>query len=227
MNLKKVLVLGGSGSIGKAVTKQLSLNTNYKILSTSSNDLDLSSEHSISTFSEKHGKNFDIIVIASGINNPKLFETLSSEEIQKVLEVNSLGFLQLIQRNIPHWKNERWGRVVVVSSLYGIFARKGRFPYVVSKHALIGAMKTLSIEFAEFGVLVNSVSPGFIQTEMTFKNNSADQIKKIESGIPLGRLGVPEDIATAVEFLISEKNQYITGHDLIIDGGYSVGGFQS
>jgi len=74
--------------------------------------------------------------------------------------------------------------------------------------------------------LVNSVSPGYIATELTFRNNPPHELKKLTAGIPLGRLGEPAEIAKVVEFLCSSLNTYISGQDLIVDGGFSVGGFQ-
>jgi 3-oxoacyl-[acyl-carrier protein] reductase len=87
-------------------------------------------------------------------------------------------------------------------------------------------MKTMAIELGEFGIMVNAVSPGYINTRMTSKNNSPEIIQKLTSGIPLKRLGVPEDVARAVSFLASPQNYYVNGVDLVVDGGYSVGGFQ-
>jgi len=96
----------------------------------------------------------------------------------------------------------------------------------MSKHALQGAVKTLAIEWAPLGVLVNAISPGYISTKMTYKNNSAETIARFIAGIPLGRLGTPEDIAEVASFLCSSNNRYLTGQDLVVDGGFSIGGFQ-
>jgi len=117
--------------------------------------------------------------------------------------------------------------VLVISSLYGFLARSGRLPYVISKHGLNGAVKTLAIELAPYGVLVNSLSPGYIGTKMTYQNNSEETIAKLVLGIPLGRLGSAEDIAEVAEFLCSKKNKYINGQDIVVDGGFSIGGFQN
>jgi 3-oxoacyl-[acyl-carrier protein] reductase len=127
---------------------------------------------------------------------------------------------------LPYWKKQSYGKIIIISSLYGFFSRKGRLPYAISKHALIGAMKTMAIEFAEFGITVNAVSPGYIDTKMTSKNNSPETIQKIINGIPVKKLGLPDDVARAVSFLASPENSYVNGLDLIVDGGYSIGGFQ-
>ena len=114
----------------------------------------------------------------------------------------------------------------MISSLYGFLARKGRLPYVISKHALNGAVKTLAIELAPFGIIVNALSPGYIATKMTYQNNSPEKVAKFVEGIPVGRLGDPGDIAEVAAFLCSRKNRYLTGQDIVVDGGFSVGGFQ-
>ena len=137
-----------------------------------------------------------------------------------------LGFLPIVQSNIEYWKTTGTGRVVVISSLYGFLSRYGRMPYVISKHGLIGFVKTLAIELGSIGATVNAVTPGYINTKMTSKNNTPETIEKIVKGIPVGRMGTPEEIADAVAFLASEQNTYINGHDLVVDGGYSIGGFQ-
>jgi 3-oxoacyl-[acyl-carrier protein] reductase len=161
------------------------------------------------------------------VNTPGAFDTLPLKNIEVALQVNLLGFLRLVQAYSDHWKRMRNGHIVVVSSLYGFISRKGRLPYAVSKHALMGAVKTMAIEFGGYGVMVNAVSPGFINTKMTAKNNSPEVIKQLVARIPINKLGDCMDVARAVSFLASPTNHYINGHDLVVDGGYSVGGFQS
>ncbi|MBM5782198.1 MAG: SDR family oxidoreductase [Pelagibacterales bacterium] len=223
--MARALVLGGNGDIGKAIANQLRLD-GFETIAVGRNDFNLNSSDQIKDYFSKNGANFDIIVHSAGMNHPKLFEELSDEEINQSLDINLRSFLQIVRICLPHLKNSKHGRVVVISSLYGFFARRGRLPYVMAKHALNGAVKTLAIELASSNVLVNSVSPGYIETKMTYANNSEEVIKKFISGIPLSRLGKPQDIADTVSFLCSEKNKYITGQDIVVDGGFSVGGFQ-
>ena len=94
----------------------------------------------------------------------------------------------------------------------------------MSKHALVGAVKTLALELAADGVLVNSVSPGYIDTKLTRANNDSATIARLEAAIPLGRMGSPDEIAELVFFLASDTNRYISGQDLVIDGGFSIDG---
>ena len=189
-------------------------------------DFNLAAPDEIGRYFAVHGHAYDVLVHSGGMNHPKNFEELSEKEIRDVVEVNLFGFLQVLRFCLPHWKQCANGRVVVISSLYGFLARRGRLPYVLSKHALNGVVKTLAIELAEYGVLVNSLSPGYIGTKMTYANNPQNTIDRFTSGIPLRRLGTPEDIAEVASFLCSDRNRYITGQDIVVDGGFSVGGFQ-
>lgn len=221
--MRKVLVLGGSGDIGRAISK---IFANDNLVSVGSNDIDLSDSQSIKKFI-KYNNNFDVIINSVGYNVLGEFESLTQEQIVRSVQINLLGFLPIIHSNIEYWKTTKTGKLVLISSLYGIFSRKSRTPYVISKHGLIGLMKTLAIELAEFGVMVNSVTPGYIDTKLTLRNNTAAMLHKLTKGIPVGRLGTAEEIAYAVEFLTNNKNTYINGHDLIVDGGFSIGGFQN
>ena len=119
------------------------------------------------------------------------------------------------------------GHILAISSLYGTASRRNRISYTMSKHALNGAVKTLSIELGEHNIKVNSLSPGYVETNMTKKNNDAKQIDLWKSRIPLGRLASPVDIAKVSLFLCSDNNQYISGQNIIVDGGYSIGGYES
>jgi 3-oxoacyl-[acyl-carrier protein] reductase len=223
---RKTLVLGGTGDIGAEIARKLELDYGDKVTAVGTADLNLADAASVDRFLEKHGVDFDVLVHAAGINNPGVFESLEMTSIERTIQANLHGFLKISQKLIPSWKVKSQGHIVILSSLYGFFSRKGRMSYAISKHALMGAMKTMAIEFAEFGVMVNSVSPGYIDTKMTARNNSHETIMRLISGIPSGRLGSPNDVARAVSFLASPQNSYINGIDLVVDGGYSAGGFQ-
>jgi len=197
----------------------------HEVLAVGRDDFDLTNTSQIGSFFENHGRNFDLLIHSGGYNVPKNFAALTDEEIRISIDSNLLGFLDVVRSCCPHWQARQYGRVVVLSSLYGFLGRRGRLPYVMSKHALNGAVKTLAIELAPSGVLVNSVSPGYIATALTYRNNSASDLDKITSSIPVGRMGEPTEIAKVVEFLCSDLNTYINGQDIVVDGGYSIGGF--
>jgi NAD(P)-dependent dehydrogenase (short-subunit alcohol dehydrogenase family) len=223
---RKALVLGGTGDIGAAIAIKLAHDFGDDVVPVGSKDLNLADPKSIDIFIEKHGSEFDVLVHSAGVNQPGLIESLDLKNVEFAIHANLMGFLKLCQIMLPYWKKQSYGKIIIISSLYGFFSRKGRLPYAISKHALIGAMKTMAIEFAEFGITVNAVSPGYIDTKMTSKNNSPETIQKIINGIPVKKLGLPDDVARAVSFLASPENSYVNGLDLIVDGGYSIGGFQ-
>lgn len=225
MGKLRALVLGGQGDIGGAIAARLQAD-GCEVLAVGRSDFDLGSAAQIDAFFARAGTQFEILVHSGGLNHPKRFAELTEAEIRQSLEVNLIGFLHVARACLPYWQQQRFGRVVVISSLYGFLARSGRLPYVMAKHALNGAVKTLAIEWAPLGVLVNALSPGYIGTKMTYRNNPPETIAKFVAGIPLGRLGTPEDVAEVAAFLCSPSNSYLTGQDLVVDGGFSVGGFQ-
>ena len=221
----RALILGGRGDIGSGIAAAFAAR-GMDVVATGRAELDLGNGKSIEKFFAGQPGDFDVLVHSAGLNNPKLFEDLTQAELQACVDVNLMGFLDVTRRLVPGFKRRGGGRIVVLSSLYGFLARKGRLPYVISKHALVGAVKTLAIELAPHGILVNALSPGFVDTKMTRKNNSPDVIAGFVAGIPAGRLGTPADIAAVALFLCSPENTYLTGQDIVVDGGFSIGGFQ-
>lgn len=222
----KALILGGKGDIGSAITRRLN-EAGVEAIAVGRSDFDLTNNAQINAYFDKNGNEFDILIHSGGMNNPKLFEDLRDDEIRESLDANVHGFLTVARKILPYWKRKQWGRLVIISSLYGFLARKGRLPYVMSKHALNGIVKTLAIELASDGVLVNALSPGYIATKLTYKNNAPDVIERLVSSIPVGRMGDPRDIAEVALFLASPENCYINGQDIVVDGGYSAGAFQN
>lgn len=224
MTSPRALVLGGRGDIGSSIAAQLSTE-GFDVLAVGSIDFDLSILDSIDQFFASKDLRFDVVVHCAATNTPNLVGNISARDVKRSLDVNLIGFIHIINLCLPHFKIGG-GKVIIISSLYGFLARKGRLCYTTSKHALVGAMKSLAIELAPYGVLVNAVSPGYISTRMTVANNSPEDIEKFEAAIPLRRLGEPSDIAEVVSFLVSDNNKYLTGQDIVVDGGYSCGGFQ-
>lgn len=223
--MKNLLITGGSGEIGKAIIDDF-VNLGFNIISPSSKLLDCSLDKSINNFF--HGlkvTKIDVFIHCAGINITKPYYDVSDEDFMKTFMVNSLSFFKIIKK-INSLFIDNVSKICAISSLYGSISRQKRITYTTSKHAINGMVKNLSIELAERGILVNSVSPGFIGTNMTYKNNNDNQIKDFESKIPLGFLGKPEYVASVVTFVCSENNKYLTGQDIIVDGGYSIGGFQ-
>jgi 3-oxoacyl-[acyl-carrier protein] reductase len=119
-------------------------------------------------------------------------------------------------------KKNNYGRIVNVSSIWGSITKKGRTSYSVSKNGIIGLTRSLAVEGADSNVIVNSISPGFTETELTRRSLSDSDILDIEKTIPIGRMADPNEISNVSLFLLSECNSYMTGQNIIVDGGFSI-----
>ncbi len=217
---KKILIIGGTGDIGKAISKKF---LNKDIHSLGSNDLDLSCNNSINKFFENNKFLYESLVFVSGVNSPSLIKNTNDKEFEETLKINCSSLHYIFSNNYKCLSKLK--SVVVIGSLYASFARSKRASYTISKHGLLGLVKSLAIELSP-ECNVNMISPGFINTRLTQKNNSRSKLKKISSMIPQKKLGKPEDIANAVVFLTKKESLYINGINLTIDGGFSCGGFQ-
>ena len=120
-------------------------------------------------------------------------------------------------------KQSNFGRIVLIGSLWSKYVRSEKLFYSISKSALVSLGQSASIELGEFNILVNTVSPGFVNTEMTSQNLNDAQINIFTKQIPMGRFAESKEISPLVYFLGSEDNSYITGQNILIDGGWSVG----
>lgn len=117
-------------------------------------------------------------------------------------------------------KKQNYGRIINIGSVWLDYAKPGRLAYSASKNALHSLTKSITSEYGAYNILANTVSPGFFITDMTFQNNTEEDIKELRSKIPIGRLGYTSEIADLVYFL-SVNNSYISGQNIVIDGGYS------
>lgn len=219
---KTALILGGRGDIGTEIAARFE-SGGYRATKVGRDDFDLTDTRSIDEWLQQRSEPISCLVHSAGLNHPKRFSDLSDEDIETSFSANVAGFLHLTQRLIPELIDEK-GRIVVLSSIFGFLSRVGRLPYTMSKHALVGVVKTLALELAGDGVLVNAVSPGYIDTRLTRANNDQAMIDNLSKAIPLGRLGTAREIAELVFFLGSSANSYITGQDFVADGGLSIDG---
>ena len=184
-------------------------------------EIDLSSPESISAGIAKASKEFgriDILVNNAGMTKDGLAVRMKQADWELVLETNLSGAFYAIQQVLPGMMRERWGRIVNISSVVGEMGNAGQANYAASKAGLIGLTKSLAQEVGSRNITVNAVAPGFIETDMT--DGLSDELKqKILEQTPLKRMGTPEDIASAVKFLVSEEASFITGHVLDVNGG--------
>lgn len=218
----KVLVTGGSRGIGYEIVK-LYENRGYTVYNPTRKELDLSDRCSVEEYiNNNRDLGINIIINNAGINHINFLDKLKENEIYEMIEVNLLSVLRIIGGFTPYMRDIHFGRIVNIGSIWDIISKPGRTGYSMTKHGINGITKTLALELARDGILVNTVSPGQTLTELTRKNNDGEAIKKMEHDIPLGRLADPSEIAKAVFFLANENNTYITGHELVVDGGLSI-----
>jgi len=214
------LVTGGSGGIGQAIIQRMN-EQHFNVLAPKKKDLDLSNVSSIDAFIHNLNCDIDVLVNNAGINRIAAFENVDDNDMRDTLQINLFAPAKLIRALIHSMAQRKYGRVVNLSSIWSIVGKPGRTSNAMSKSALNAMTRTLAVEYAPYNVLVNSIAPGYVNTVMTKRNNTENDLELIKNNIPIGRLAEPEEIAEVVAFLCSEKNSYITGQTLVVDGGYT------
>jgi len=220
--MRNVLLTGGSRGIGKAI-KDRFLHENFTVHSPTRDELDLADNHSINDFIERNkAAEFDVIINNAGINEINFFVDITQDEIDSMIQINLKAPMLLLRAFIPAMIKNNYGKIVNIGSIWAVVSKKGRGLYSSVKNGLHGITNTLALELGEYNILVNTVCPGFTLTELTKKNNSPEEISKICEQIPMKRMATPEEIADLVFYLCSERNTYITGQKICIDGGYTI-----
>lgn len=160
----------------------------------------------------------DILVNNAGITRDNLIMRMKEEEFDQVIETNLKGVFNGIKAVTRPMMKQRSGRIINISSVSGVLGNAGQTNYAAAKAGVIGMTKSAARELASRGITVNCIAPGFIASDMT--DQLSEEIRKnILSGIPLGRLGKPEEVAKLVLFLASDDASYMTGQTLHVDGG--------
>lgn len=239
---KTAIVTGASRGIGKATALKLaSLGANI-VLNYRSNEEEASKveeeikalgvetimvkadiskmdevENMISTAKEKFGT-IDIMVNNAGITKDTLIMRMKEEDFDSVINVNLKGVFNCLKCITPIMMKQKSGKIINLSSVVGITGNAGQVNYAASKAGVIGMTKSLAKEIGSRGITVNAVAPGFIETDMTdvLGEKAKDEYKK---GIPLRKLGKPEDVANVIAFLASDAADYVTGQVIHVDGG--------
>jgi 3-oxoacyl-[acyl-carrier protein] reductase len=171
----------------------------------------------VATTVERHGA-IHILVNNAGITRDKLLIQMKEEDWDAVIDTNLKGAWAAIQAATKPMMKQRWGRIINIASVVGQMGNPGQANYVAAKAGLIGLTKSVARELASRNVTANAVTPGYIETAMTA--GLPDDVKaEFTKQIPLGRMGTPDDISSAVAFLASEEAGYITGQVLSVNGG--------
>ncbi len=174
-------------------------------------------ERMVETIMERFSR-IDILVNNAGITRDRLLLRMSEEDWDAVLDVNLKGVFNCTKSVVKHMSKQRSGKIVNIASVVGLMGNAGQANYAASKAGVIGFTKTVAREFAQRGININAIAPGYIQTPMTevLPEKVKEELMRL---IPMGRLGQPEDVAQAVLFLVSEASNYVTGQVLNVNGG--------
>jgi NAD(P)-dependent dehydrogenase (short-subunit alcohol dehydrogenase family) len=163
----------------------------------------------------------NILVNNAGINKISEFSSIDINDFDRILRINLRAPFQICQAVIPYMEKIKWGRIVNLTSVFGNISKEYRAAYSSSKFGLDGMTVALAAEVSEKGILANSVGPGVIDTDMTRDVLGDSGIAKLKGQIPMKRLGQVSEIASLVSWLVSNENTYMTGQNLMIDGGFT------
>jgi 3-oxoacyl-[acyl-carrier protein] reductase len=164
----------------------------------------------------------DILVNNAGINVIEGIDRLKKENWDDIIKVNLSGPMTLVKELCGNMKKKRWGRILNISSIWGVVGKEKRNSYAASKTGLIGLTRSLALDLAPYNILVNALCPGFTSTELTSASLSKSEMNKLSSEIPLKRFARVDEIAKSAIFLCSSLNSYITGQHVVVDGGYTI-----
>lgn len=218
---KIALVTGASRGIGAAIAENLRARGDI-VLGPTREELDLASVDSVLHWLSRPRPAVDILVNNAGENPIGALDHVTPDTWARALTVNLTAPMLLLQEVAKGMCANKWGRVINISSCYSLVARAGRAPYGAAKAGLNALTRSAALEYANHGVLVNAVCPGFVETDLTRRNNTPVQIEALAKQIPLGRLASPAEIARTVAFLTSDENTYLTGQTIVIDGGFTI-----
>lgn len=213
-NGAKVILSGRNEEKLKKLVEELGENSQYLIC-------DLASNEQVSTLIDDahkiHGK-LDVLICNAGVTKDGLLLRMKDEDFDSVIDTNLKSTFILNRNAFKKMMKARYGRIINIASVVGVTGNAGQANYVASKAGMIGMSKSVAQESASRGITVNSIAPGFIQTAMTDELNDK-QKESILKNIPLGRMGLPEEIAASALFLASKEASYITGQTLHVNGG--------
>ena len=234
---KKILITGATGGIGNALVKKfvdfegtvLATGTKVEKLNEIKKNFpkvlirkfDISDHSKIEEFIENSSLEMgglDILINNAGINVDNLSLRMKDEEWNDILETNLSSAFRVTKACLRGMVRARKGRVINVTSIVGTTGNPGQTNYAAAKAGLVGFTKSLAAEVASRGITVNAIAPGFIETDMT-ASLEQNQRDALTNAIPLGRLGVGEDVAAAAVFLASPEASYITGQVIHVNGG--------
>ena len=242
LNDKIALVTGASRGIGQAIAHRLArsgatvigtatsengaqnITENFKAAGLNGRGMVLNVTESesinevLGAIKDEYGRTPDILVNNAGITRDNLLMRMKDEEWESIINTNLTSIFRLSKACLRSMMKSKWGRIITIGSVVGTMGNAGQANYAAAKAGLIGFSKSLAREVGSRGITVNVVAPGFIDTDMTKALND-EQRQAMFDQIPMARLGQPEEIASAVNFLASDEAGYITGETINVNGG--------
>ena len=239
MKDKVILVTGANRGIGLNIIQRLNID-GYTVIGTSRTDdganiisqeinsnggrglkMDVTNQESINSaiksIQDEYGALYGLVNNA-GITNDNLLMRMTEEQWMSVIETNLTSIYRVTKSIVKDMMKAREGRIVNIGSIVGMMGNAGQSNYSASKSGLLGFTKSLARELSSRNINVNSISPGFIDTDMT-KALSDDQIDNLSKNIPLGRIAESSEVSSVVSFLLSDDSSYITGENINVNGG--------
>lgn len=239
-NQQVVLVTGGTRGIGQKLVSDfaqtaelvLATGTHPEIVEKLNKESDPNVQYLVGDFTHKAGihaflkelKAFPIIDVCvnnAGINRINPVDETKEQDWDDLISVNLTAPLLITKEISQKMKKNGYGRIINIGSIFGQVSRAERTPYTASKYGVRGLTVTSSIELASQNILVNTLAPGFIETELTEKVLGREEMTRLSQMVPAQRLGTTQDISNVALFLASRQNTYLTGQNIIVDGGFT------
>ena len=235
MTARRVLVTGGNRGIGEAIARRLQSDGHQVVVTSRSGDpvegLDVIACEITSTESvdaafaeakERLGGDVEVLVANAGITKDTLLMRMGDDDFSAVVDTNLHGTFRCVRRAATSMVRARFGRVILLSSVVGLYGSPGQANYAASKAGLVGLARSMTRELGARGITANVVAPGFIETDMTAE--LPDKTKaEYQAAIPARRYGQAAEVAGAISFLASDDAGYITGAVIPVDGGLGMG----
>lgn len=219
MSIKSVFITGSSRGLGYEIKKSLE-HRGFKVVAPSRSLLDLSSKDSISNYLKRNQINdFYALIFNAGINYPNQLDKHTDEQYENIIEVNLISTVRLLNSLLKN--NSNLKHIIFISSIWSIKGKEGRSVYSASKAGLDAIARSLAVELSHRQILVNSLVIGYMNTEMTFQNNSEENLNNIVNKIPTKKLIETNEVSEFINYLL-EKNISINGQSIIIDGGFTI-----